>query len=191
MELKELRRTQRLRESLGYLLLPALYAGLMASGAFLVVPSLVLLSFALVVMLLLQARAGQIASRLTPRQARPARDQRLPADALEAADARFLRQVAYTVAANAAGYLVFLAAVDLHLKASLRGDAASGVLLYGALGGIAIVIAGREAARLAAWSGFERRFPALWASPTGLDRGKSTRSAREYLDWRCEVSPAA
>lgn len=187
MEVRALRRRQLLRETLGYLTLPVLYGALMASGALLWVPSLVLLSLALVLLLLLQMRSGLAAGALAAAPQRERRRGKVPAKALEAADGCFLRQVDYTVLANAAGYLVFLVGIDEHLKASLRGELGSSALIAGALVGIAIAIAGREAARRAAWGRYAAVYPTLWSAPTGLDGGRAARSTRDYFDWRSTV----
>lgn len=186
---RALRRKHVIRETLGYLALPAVYGALMAAGVFVFSPTLVALSFALVVLLLLQLRSAAIASAIVAKAA-PAGGKAPPRKAVEAADARFLAQVNYTLVANVAAYLVFLAGMDLHVRALAAGAPPGAALLIGAVAAVGVVIGGREAARRAAWAGFEARHPSLWASQAGLDNGKATRSASTYFDWRSRADQA-
>lgn len=184
----ELWHRQFSREALGYLALPALYAGLMAAGVFVASPALVLLSALLVGVLLLQARAAGAAARVAARSPAPPKVALAPRKALDAADAAFLRQVDYTVVTGALGYLVFLGALDLHVRVLASGQASSTALLAGALSSIALIVGGREVARFAAW----RRVEFLQAGHLpGLRASGPT--PRAYLEWRAgveaEVSP--
>lgn len=179
---RELARSQFRREALGYLALPALYGALMTAGVFVLAPTLVLLSLALVFMLLLQARSTGAAAAVAGRARRSGQTSHALRGAIEAADRAFVRQVNYTVAANVLGYLAFLWALDLHLRAVEGGRTGPTALLPGALLAIVLIVGGHEGARIAAWRGVpelpEGRLPGL------PDSGPSPR---EYLEWRAAV----
>jgi hypothetical protein len=189
VQAKEVRRAQLARETLGYLCLPGLYVALMAAGVFAYSPTLALVSLALVVMLILQLRSTAIAGamvRAAPRAAaRP-----LPQEALDQADLRFLRHVNYGLLATVAAYLALLWGIDSHVRTLARGEPPGLALAVGAAAAFAIILAGREAARRAAWSGFKERFPELWAAKEGLDRGRATRSPAAFFEWRVAAERA-
>lgn len=187
VELKRLRRAQVARESVGYLLLPCLYGALMAAHVFAFSPSLLALAFAFVAVLLLQVRSSKIAAAVGQAPAASHRGEAASAEAVEAADRRLLRQVTLASGANVAGYLAFLAGLDLHLRAAAAGAPTGGLLPLGAAAGIGIVLAGREAARRAAWRGYAQAFPGLWNAEDGLRAGKATRSPAAYFEWRSRV----
>ncbi len=182
----DLARRQFRREALGYLALPVLYAGLMAAGVFLPSPTLVLLSALLVAVLLMQARSARAAGALAARRQRPSKATQASREALDAADGAFLRQVNFAVASGALGYIVFLGALDLHLRALASGAAGSTALLPGAVLGIGLIVGGREAARIAAWRPVgdlkAGRLPGL------PDSGPTPRA---YLEWRAGVEAEA
>lgn len=178
----ELARTQFRREAVGYLALPALYGALMAGGLFVPSPTLVLLSLALVLLLLLQARSAGMAASTVSAARPPGPSVHVSPRPLEAADSAFVREVNYTVAANAIGFFAFLWALELHLRALASGATGPTALLPGALLAIGIIVGGREAARIAAWRAVEDlgagRLP-------GLPEGGP--SLRDYLEWRARV----
>lgn len=188
MDVKELRRVQLARETLGYLAVPVLYAVLMVAGIFTYQPGLAVLTLILVLLLILQSRAGRLASTIAVRSGERAQGVQTPAAAVEAADRCFLSFVSQSTSASIAGYLVFLACVDGTLRSSARGEPAGFLLIAGAILGIAIVVGGKEAARRRSWRGFAGEFRELWDSPTGMARGKRVRTAAEYLDWRTQVN---
>jgi hypothetical protein len=188
MDIKRLRRAHALRESGGFLLLPALYFALMSAGFLSYAPELPLLTMGFVFMLVMQTRSSAAAAAVGP-PPRGKKGSPWKLEDLAEADKRFLRQVVYAAATNAGAYLVFIVALDAHLRA-LAADTSPGfTLIAGAAASIALVIAGRSAARRAAWSGFAEAYPAVWGAKEGLNVGKTARSPATYLAWR-EVSPA-
>jgi hypothetical protein len=191
VDVQELRRVQLARETLGYLAIPLLYGALMAAGVFLYKPELAVFTLILVLLLILQARAGRIASTIAARAGDAGRGPQAPARAVAAADQSVLAFVTYSTAASMAGYLVFLAALDLTLHMADRGEPGGLPLVLGTLAGIAIVVVGKDVARRLAWRGFAAQFPDVWQGPGGMDRGKRVRTAGQYLDWRMAVNDRA
>lgn len=183
MDVKRLRRRHTLLESAGFLALPAVYVGLMAAGVLINEPSLALLTLGLVFMLVIQQRSTSVAMSVVPKRGKKGRTL-WPAAELEAADSRFLRQAAFTAGTNLAAYLVFLLAIDRHLRAQAVGADPGFVVFAGAAAAIAVALFGKEAARRAAWKGFAAASPGMWASKDGVDGGRATRSPAAYLGWR-------
>ena len=183
MDIKALRRAHAWRESGGFLVLPALYFALMAAGLLSYAPELPLLTMGFVLMLVMQTRSAAAASAMAP-PPRGRKASRWTPEEVAAADARFLRQDVYTAFTNAGAYLVFIVALDAHLRAVIAEVSPGYTLIAGAVAAIAVVLAGRAAARRAAWSGFAAAHPALWGTGDGLDLGKAGRSGATYLAWR-------
>jgi len=184
MDAESLRRTQLYREALGYIALPLGYGALMFAGVFVPSAQLVAISFALVAMLLLQGRSMGVSRRVAMRSAPPPDSSHVSAKALRAADARFLRQINYTLGANAAGYYVFLFVLDANLRAPPAPGSLSSTVLVGAFVGIALVVGGREVARRAAWRPADG---ATMPVPVGLR--PSGPYPPEYLEWRRRAEP--
>jgi hypothetical protein len=187
VDTKALRRAHAWRESGGFLVLPALYFALMAAGLLSYAPELPLLTMGFVFMLVMQTRSAAAASAMAP-PPRGKKGSRWRREEIAAADARFLRQDVYTAFTNAGAYLVFTLALDAHLRAVVAEVSPGYTLVEGAVAAIAVVIAGRAAAKRAAWSGFGAAHPALWGAKDGLDLGRTGRTAGTYLAWR-EAAP--
>jgi hypothetical protein len=183
VDIKALRRAHAWRESGGFLLLPLLYFVLMLAGLLSYEPSLALLTLGFVFMLVMQTRSSAAAAAVGP-PPRGKKGSGWEREAVSAADRRFLRQVVITALTNAGAYLVFIVALDVHLRAAAAGIAPGYTLLAGAAAAIALALLGRTAARRAAWSGFAALHPALWGAQDGLNVGRTARSPATYLAWR-------
>lgn len=184
VDVKELRRVQLARETLGLIAIPLVYVLLMASGVFLWRPDLAMVTVALVAFLILQGRAGRLSATLAARGPEPLLGARFRPETLRAADARFLRSANYSSIAQFVGYLVFLAALDLALRQSGTASPKGALFLVMTVVALGVAIAGREAARRIAWKGFAAQFPDVWSGPSGLGGWRGVRGAADYLEWR-------
>jgi hypothetical protein len=176
------------RESAAYLSIPLIYLAFMLAGVFRFVPEYVAINFFLVLFVLMQLRSGRIAASIAERASRPrkARASPLP-PAVAEADKSFLVQVNGQAVADIASFLVFLAAIDLSLRASLAATSGGTALGAGALVALGIYFAGHHAARSVAWRAFAERHDDLWKDPAGFDGGKAVRSTGQYFDWRLSI----
>jgi hypothetical protein len=145
-------------------------------------PSLALITLALVMMLVLQQRSAAAGRGVAPRPKRAGAGF-AQAD-LDAADHCLVRQVGLSALTNLGAYLAFVLALDVHLRAQAAGLAPGLTLYLGAGAALAVALAGRLAARRAAWSGFSGTNPHLWAAEAGLNGGQVLRSTASYLAWR-------
>jgi len=159
----------------------------MVAGVFLFVVDFLLLLLVLEALMALQmrafARAGEVGRRGAPPRARGWDE-----SALEAADAAFLAFAARDAAASTGGYVVFLGALDLWARARIAGGDAGPLLAAGAVAAIAVIVAGRAAARASAWRRFADEHAALWQSAEGLHRGANARTVATYMDWRASAA---